>query len=86
MNIFNINCLAEPCDLNFEFIHIYLFMYENLDIMIIMGRVEFGGNDYIPPRGEASIGARWLALYCPTCFNEGLPTNSIRAYDTSHVR
>ena len=42
--------------------NIYIFIYfciriENFDIMIIMGRVELGGNDYIPPRGEASINA-----------------------------
>ena len=70
MNI--LNCLAESYDLNCEYIHIYLCIrIESFDIMIfimiIMGRVELGGNDYIPPCGEVSIDARWLALYCPTC-------------------
>ena len=42
----------EPFDLNYEYIHIYLLCIriENFDIMIfimmIMGRVELGGNVY----------------------------------------
>ena len=48
--------------MNCEYIHIYLCIrIESFDIMIfimmIMGRVELGGNDYIPQRGEAFINA-----------------------------
>ena len=75
--------------------NLYIFIYlciriESFDIMIFimitMGRVELGGNDYIPPRGEASIGARWLVLYCPTCLMRDLPTSSMRAYNTPLVQ
>ena len=74
--------------------NLYIFIYlcmkiESFDIMIfimiIMGRVELGGNDYIPPRGEASIGAQWLALYCPTCSMRDWPISLMRAYDTPLV-
>ena len=48
MNLYIFICLC----IRIESFDIIIF------IMIIMGRVELGGNDYIPPRGEASIGAR----------------------------